>query len=471
MAILEGESPLERVCSVNFAARRMGAQRGMTRAELESFSDLEILRRSQAEEAVARDAAIEAAAVFTPRMEEHTSGVAFVLALDVGGCEGLFGSVHAIVRKLMGALRVLGFKARIAVSTNLPAALCVVRAVTRMVTFIPQGQEAEAMARLPLQALDLTESQAETFAAWGLRTAGELGALPERELVVRIGQTGAGLWRLARGEAEHLMVPLEPKFMLTEVVEFEHSVEGMEALLFVLGPMLDQLIVRAGNHALALASVTVRMSLEGGAEHRRTIKPALPVMDRRVLLKLLQLDLATHPPSAGVMTVHVTAEPGVRSKVQMGLFSPQMPEPMRLDITLARIQALVGEGRVGRVKLVDSHAPESFAMEKFTVSGSQNKTWREDGACTVAVRRMRPPVPVTVMQEHGSMVAFYMGGMRYIVRERYGPWRRSGAWWTSDVWSRDEWDTHAETAGGERLLCVLTHDLLHDDWWMEAVYD
>ena len=356
------------------------------------------------------------------------------------------------------------------------------------------------------------------------------------------------------------MVRVETGVVLEEVVEFDAPVDGMESLMFVLGPMLDQLIERAGNRALELASVTVAMGLDrysGGAdqpescpgEHVRTIKPALPVADRVLLLKLLHLDLEAHPPGRGVVRLKVTAEAGGRSKIQTGLFSPQLPEPGRLEVTLARIAALVGEENVGRARLLDSHAEESFVMEKFVVpetegnakarsreqrerkmqelqrrrellqrptSGSQGESGDDatpvstdavDAACSrqrqqklrgsfaalkmpadgtqgevssgaeqqrpvaVALRRMRPPVPLKVRLAHGVIAAFYLEGVRYEVRQRYGPWRRSGDWWKGEVWSCEEWDVSAEASGGVRLLCVLTQDLLRDQWHMAGMYD
>ena len=51
---------------------------------------------------------------------------------------------------------------------------------------------------------------------------------------------------------------------------------------------------------------------------------------------------------------------GSTSKVQLGLFSPQLPEAARLEVTLARIRAIVGEDCVGRAVLQDTHAPEGF---------------------------------------------------------------------------------------------------------------
>jgi len=237
----------------------------------------------------------------------------------------------------------------------------------------------------------------------------------------------------------------------------------------VLGPMLDQILQRAQAYALALASVTVKLALEGGAEHTRTLKPALPLTEREVALKLLHLDLQAHPPGACVVALHLRAEPGERSKVQAGLFTPPLPEPMRLDVTLARIAALVGEDRVGSARLRDTHSPEAFAMERFVV----RETTAQAGAvkAAAALRRLRPPVLLNMRLRGKAPGAFYFQEKRFEVADAYGPWRRSGEWWTETVWSREVWDVRAAAQSGETLLCAVVQDLLQKRWHLEALYD
>ena len=133
-----------------------------------------------------------------------------------------------------------------------------------------------SLAPLPLTVLDLSEEQAETFALWGIRTLGMLAALPEKELIARMGQDGKRLRQLARGELPHLFQPVEPAFALEEQMELDTPVELLDSLLFVVGVMLEQLILRAKARILALASVTITLSLEGGGSHIRTVRPALP---------------------------------------------------------------------------------------------------------------------------------------------------------------------------------------------------
>ncbi len=112
-------------------------------------------------------------------------------------------------------------------------------------------------------------------------------------------------------------------------MELDTPVEELERLLFVVNVMLEQLIFRVTARVLALASVTITLSLEGNVVHTRTVRPALPTNERPLWLKLLQLDLEAHPPQAAIVAVTLNAESGSTSKVQLGLFSPQLPEPMR----------------------------------------------------------------------------------------------------------------------------------------------
>lgn len=509
VAVLEGDPPLEKTCAVTLQARRLGVQHGMTRTELESFPQLTILRRSVAEERSAAQALLEMAARFTPRVEEMPRSAAYTLALDMTGTTRLLGQPHVLGQKLFRAARELGFFARVASSRNLHTAACLVRAPGDTLIVVPPGEERERLRSLPLAALDLSAELLDTFQAWGLRTAGDLAELLPADLVARLGQQGHRLHRLACGEEDHLLVPAEAPFTLEEHISFDAPVDNLESLLFVLAPMLDQLIGRARNRALLLAGITVRLHLERSADstdhdrnqerelqnddpiHERTLKPALPLDDRALLLKLLQLDLQSHPAPAAIVGITVHADPGPRPGVQTGLFLPQSPEPMRLEVTLARIAALVGDDRVGRAVLADQHSEDSFRMERFSVTEpSQGKrSGRKPAASApgpaettpvlrtgVSLRRLRPAPMVHVTLDGGRLQAFRVASSlsmqaSYKVRRAFGPWQRSGHWWSGEAWSREEWDVEAQASDGSRLLGLLVHDLLRLQWQLEATYD
>lgn len=470
VVILAGEPPLQTVCSLNAAAQRAGIAADMTRAELDAFPNVTALPRSTAEENATKAAVVQMAAAFTPRMEIVPAEDSLVCVLDMAGSELIFGDVRAVLSSVGKAVRKLGIVARMAASANFHAAVCAAPFARKASALLPRGCEGEWLGRLPVSALPLDADQAARLELWGIRTLAELGRLEEVQLVARLGQAGKRLRELALGVHPHLMLPEETAFRLEDAIEFDAPEDRLEALLFVAGPMLDQMIACAQARALALAAITFALSLDGGGEHVRTLKPALPLDDRAVLLRLLNLDIQAHPPPAAVTALRVTAEPGKRGKVQTGLFSPQLPEATRLDVTLAQIEAMVGDGRVGSPRLLDTHRPDGFVMDRFAVTEAAVATATPESS--IMLRRVRPATPLRMWLDtaSGKPCSFAFESRRYNVVAAFGPWRLSGEWWSERAWSQDEWDVHA-THGDSTLYCVLSHDLLHHRWRLEAMYD
>jgi protein ImuB len=526
VVVMEGLHPQEQVFGVNAKAHAAGLLEGMSRAEVETFGAVVVVPRSVAEEKRAEAVLLEAMGSFSPRVEARVCGVDWECVVDLAGTERLLGDVDFVGRRMVAALAGVGFEGFCCVAGNVDAGLSVARdgawlgiADPTLATMRPSqgwsarmvslGLEAKALAGLPLRVLRLDEEAAERFAVWGIRTLGELAALPETALIARMGQAGKQLRLRARGELPHLLKPAAEEFRLEEMVELDAEVETLEPLLFVINPMLEQLVVRAQGRALAIAAVTVELGMEekgrGWREegrvkantntgvlrcaqddemcrvgvYVRTVRPAVATVDRRLLLKMVQLDLEAHPVPGAVYWVRLHAEPGDASRIQLGLFAPPMPEPTRFEDTHARLLAVVGEGNVGRVRLLDTHAPEGFRLERFVLPGGGYKVpqVRVEGAePATALRRLRPAVSVRVASRNGErgaeILAFWFEGRRYDVLRSFGPWRTSGDWWGGTVWSQDVWDLAArEVVEGELLLCLVGHDLVRDRWGMEGIYD
>jgi protein ImuB len=393
--------------------------------------------------------------------------------VDIAGTEKLFGAPEVLAQSLLQRVRALGVVACVSVSGNFEAAVCNARGRPTQTGVIPRGVEGIALAPLPVGVLGLSAENAETFALWGIRTLGELAELPEKELVARLGQEGRRLRQLARGELPHHFVPMEAEFRLEERMELDAPVELLESLLFVVGVMLEQLILRATARVLALASVCVVLNLEGGGAHVRTVRPALPSNERAMWLKLIHLDMEAHAPGAAVLGIGLSAEPGTMSKVQMGLFSPQLPEPMRLDVTLARIKAIVGEECVGRAVLEDSHRVDGFRMESCELPsgsgvGAKQACETRPGA---AVRQLRPAEKIAVVLRGQRPAEFVFRERRYEVERAYGPWVMSGDWWNPTLWGVEQWDLIARARDGGLLCCCLVRDVTWQLWSMVALYD
>jgi protein ImuB len=469
-AVIEGETPLQTVCSFNSKARRIGVTRGMTKVELDVFPSVVVLPRSPKEETATKAVLLECAGTFSPRIEDCSDHHSFVCLIDITGTEKLLGPPSALTQSLLQRVKALGISASATVSRNFFAADCLARGTARPdVTIIPHGQESTALASLPLSVLELSAEDAETFTSWGIYTLGMLATLPERELIARMGQEGKRVRQLARGELPHFFVPIEPEFLLQEQMELDSPVELLDSLLFVVGIMLQQLITRATARVLALATVTITLFLDGGSPHTRNVRPALPSNDKQLWIKLLHLDLEAHPPSAPILSLALTAQPGSTSKVQLGLFSPQLPEPARLDVTLARIRAIVGDECVGSPALKDTHQQDAFRMEPFMVSStaSANDTTRT----TSVMRQLRPAENVSVTLCNQQPTGFSFRHKRYDVEHAYGPWTAGGEWWNPMLWELEQWDLIARSKDGSLLCCCLVRDISQNVYQMVALYD
>ena len=468
VVVIEGRPPHEFVCSMNRRAFSLGIARGMTRLDVEGIGGVKLLARSPETEAAARAVLLECASQFSPRIEEAGAATACTFVLDITGTERLFGAPAQLAERMRSALAASGFRVSIAIGANFHAAR-MKAAATRGITIVAEGEEASALANLPIATLCLAEDPGEVFALWGIRTLGELAALPETELIARLGPDARSWRELARGAHPHLFEPIEPAFTLREFLEFDSGVEEIDSLLFVGARMIDCLVARAADRALSLALVTAHMRLDGGKSHQCELRPAVPSIDRKFLLKLLQLEIGAHPPQAAVRSLELTAEAGRCGTVQLGLFAPQTPEPSRLDVTLARLRALVGEDRVGSPLLEDTHRPGSFRMEAFAGTHAERK--REPGVPRMALRRMRPPVPIRMTRHADTLAEFRDAEHHFTVTAAYGPWRTSGCWWSEDNWDLEEWDVLARRNDGASVACLLVSDKNRNEWRLEAFYD
>lgn len=470
--IMSGEAPSEEVCSLNTKARLSGMKYGMSRVEIETFAKPIVMRRSIAVENVTKAALLEIAGNFSPRVEDRSEDTAFVCGIDIMGTRSLFGPPEQLGKSLLMQVRSFGLSANVAVSSNFYTALSLARGFSRRtsVQVVTPGEEAAALSSLPLTVLAVSDAQLATFASWGIYRLGQLAALPEKGLISRMGQEGRRLRQMAAGSLPHLFQAVEPPFRLEDRLELDAPLDVLGSLLFGIAMMLDQLIARVSARVLALASVTVTLELESTRTHERTVRPALPTNDKQLWVKLIHLDLEAHPPQAAILAVVLRAEPAATSKVQLGLFTPQLPEAGRLDITLARLSALVGEGNVGSPALPDQHLPGSFRVEPFALP-SGDPSVAASAIPRVSLRQLRPPESVMVMLKDAKPQGLRFRTRRYVVEDLYGPWFASGEWWNRDRYGLEQWDLAARGEDGSILCCCVVRDRVRNRWQMAALYD
>ncbi len=532
VAIFEGKPPLEKVFAVNESAGRVGITPGMTKAQAELCSELTLHPRSLLQESLAHAALLDCAQSFSPCVED---AAADTVILDLAGMESLFGSLLEIARNLFRSAAGLGLDANVAVASNPDAAMLAARGFCG-VTVIPSGREAESLGPLPAEVLfagRIAEKEKEgkknekeedqqkesvrllaTLERWGIRDLRALAGLPEVALSERLGQEGLHLQKLARGTASRTLVPVEAPAVFEEAIELEYPIVLLEPLAFLLNRLIEQICARLAGRALATQELRLTLELqnlagvdpqldrfgipsESDASHSatqsqsparhfvsgrqskfcRTLRLPLPMLDPKLFLKLLQLDLNAHPPGAPILKIHLVAEPARPRLAQGGLFLPPSPEPEKLELTLARIAGLIGEPRVGSLELLDTHHVEGFRMRRFMPEAAE-KTKRQEVAgegksAVAALRRFRPRLHATVTLENGELVHVVCSKKREAqgsVLWKAGPWRSSGDWWEREAWARDEWDIALQSADAVGLYRIV-HDLLGGSWFVEGSYD
>jgi protein ImuB len=475
VAIVEGKSPLERVVSFNRAAKEMGLTHGMSKVQADTSGQIHFHERSILEEKAALEILFEAVERFSPRVQIIASPVngyakgkqlAAVLLADQSGTETLFGDGRSYAQTIRKALEELEFPANVAVAPNAEASLLLARSypgVTRVGTNDVQAK----LAPLPLSMLSVEASTLVTLGRWGIRNLGELATLPEMALVSRIGQQGKRLQRLAIGQEDHLLVPEDPSFVLSEHVELDGPLESLEPLLFILSPMLEILLKQAINHAYALRSVTITLDLDKAAPHQAEIRPAVPVQSKDLLLKLLNLKLQADPPQAGILGVTLTAEPAIPQVSQRGLFQAQFPEPDKLDLLIARLKAIVGEENVGSPVLSNSFCDDEFLIAPFQPSAG-GKVPVPPTSPRSALRRFRPPQQARVVSREAVPSILFWRGERLEIATITGPWQSSGYWWDGRRWEVNEWDAIVS----QPLQALrLRHEPEPGTWYVAGQYD
>jgi len=525
IAVLTGRPPLEKVIGLNERARQTGVEIGATKSQLEAWEKLILRPRSESQETSAHAALLDCAQSFSPEVEDTSPGTAL---LNLAGLEPLLGPLAKIARDLAHRVSQMGLEANVAVAADPDTALLAARGFSG-VTLISAGQEAERLGDLPVDSLlesfssDVEEAArwAETFDRWGIRKLRALAALPEVPLSERLGQQGIRLQKLARGAASRNLQMLQPPLIFAESVDLEYPIVLLEPLALLLNRMLEQVCARLSARALAAQELHLNLELAAMQSNdcasvdrtltrtfSRTLLLPTPMLDARLFLKLLQLDLQAHPPGAPIVKVHLSADSARSRILQSGLFQPVFPEPEKLELTLARIAAIVGEGKVGSAELLDTHREGTFAVRHFAPaqfaaaepkgkpSGKRKEEMSmqvNDSACQVeeklvenakenaeeqmsaviALRLFRPPLGVSVSVREAKPVQ-----MRCLQREDIageivwtaGPWRSSGDWSEQEGWSREEWDI-AVVAESGLVLYRLVQDKLNGNWFIEGTYD
>jgi len=508
LAIIDGQPPTYQVVALNRLAEILGVTRGITKATAGQFAQVTIRPRCRAHEEAAHSALLDVAWSITPRVED---AAADTLLIDTSGLTSLLGNEEEIANQIVSRASGLGMNVHVAISANVETARIVARALPGP-TIVPEGEERRFLETLPVSMLSPSEELSEIFERWGVSTCKALASLPVLSLSECVGQEGVRLHEIASGKGMRPLLLTEPAQRFEEWFELDEAVDDLESLSFLLGRLLDQLSARLSARALSIAAVQVNFELQPAFDNAfdtsrdllRVKPPArtfscslelpVPTRDSKLLLKLLRLRLQSHPPGSPIQKIQMTAQSSLTRVTQGSLFIPVAPDPDKLELTIARIASVVGEGNVGSPRLLDSHRPDAFHMEKLSIatadgsSGNKSKrlskestqrnglqtSLQTNSVAQMALHVFRPPIPARVQLEGNRPIFVSFQDCSGKIVHASGPWRTSGHWWEEGPWQEDAWDLEIQfskesftTTGLYRFI----YDGLLEKWFVRGMYD
>jgi len=483
-AVFAGNGHAARLVAATRPARKAGLRPGMTLPQARAVLPKLVARgRDEAGERAAAEALLDAAERISPRVEDAGEGLVFV---DLSGLHRHFPDERDLGRALIAAAKREGLPARCGIAGSKLAAH-VAASLPNSPVVVPAGGEAPFLAPLPLARLAPEVSLAGTLLRWGLTTVGDFAKLPAAEIAGRLGEAGRALHDVARGLDPRPFVPRRPPPGFTEGMSLEWPLVTLEPFLGMAEAALERLVRRLADHAAGCVKLDVGLSLDPDGEDARSLSLPAPTRDVRTLLSLVRLNLESRPPGAPVCGFSLTAHPDAPRPGQLTLFGPAEISPDKLATALAKLFALLGEGRVGSPRTVDGLRPGRFALVPWAPPPApvERRPPRE-GRGLLAVRVLRPPLPLEVIvngngRDGAAGAAPRPVSLRTLateetkgtpdlagaVRVASGPWHLEEGWWTGEGVARDYWDV--ELSAGP--LCRIYRDTASGDWFADGVYD
>lgn len=459
-------------------------------------------------EAGAFEAVAAAVASLTPRLEVLRPGT---LALPTRGPSRYFGGDAALATRataladaaLADAALDGRARCRVGVADGLFAAVL----AARVGLVVEPGASAAFLAPLPVATLEHADPAVALvglFQRLGLRSLGDVAALPVATLVGRFGPAGARVSRLCRGLDDRPPRPRVPPPDLTVAAELDPPAAQVEAAAFVARSLAEELGARLAAGGLACARVSIEAETEHGETlSRRWRTEGLPLAPALVERTRWQLDgwcngTAALRPSGGITVLRLVPEEVTADRGrQLGFWGGATAADERAARGIARLQGLLGpeavtvprrrggRGVADQVALVAAYA--GIGAGRDEQAGAAERPGADPQAPWPG--RLPSPSPALVPAATVAAEVHSAGGEAVMVDARGlisaapqrvslagGPWVEVVSW--AGPWPIDErwWDLTSRsrrariqvvTGGGEAHLLALAGG----QWLLEATYD
>ena len=458
-----------RAIAVDERAYECGARVGQTIAQASAAAHgARVLVHDAARARALWDDMLDALDAVSPLVDGGEPGVAFLEMAGIPGAPADYLSrAH---RALLG----YGLPVRAAFAPNKFVARAA--AVIADGTICGEGEERALVAPLPLRVLAVDPRALERLRLLGIRTLGELAALPYGPFVRRFGGAGATWHERARGIDRTPFLPRAHAVAIEATLFGEGTAEVEAQVVFALRVLIDRVCADMeclGKRAGALA---VELELENGEVRTREIGLAQPTAQARAMLDVLRANLEGITFEAPVIGLRVRALRLEEAGEALPLFrSADDLDPQTIAVTLARLEAALGEParrahgvRAYALEEQFAYAPFSASFETPADAGSGSGPQEDVGNAVPQSSAMIPQLQLLEVREIevrtvGGAPAF-VGSPARAVLECAGPWRIEESWYATPL-ARDEYDVLLD---GGALYRIYRQG---ETWYLRGSYD
>ncbi len=455
VVLLEAQGRKPRVAELNDAARSALVEIGMTPTQaMARCVDLQTLSSDAGHERAAQDTLLQTAEAFSPFLESTAPGV-----VTVELPEEKPPLADELRRKWIDPLLALGLQTRVGVAATPDLALLCARfaqPVSRV------DAPAAFLAPLPVEALEPTIELLSVLRSWGIRTIGQVVALPMGEVCSRLGPDALGIWERACGGRSRPLKLVKPQEFYAEQTELENPVEMLEPLLFLLRRFLEQITARLGQAYLVAGKLRLVLRFEYHATYQRIFTIPQPTRDVELLFRMLHTHLEGFTSESAIIGLEMAAKPVRPNVEQFSLLEKGVRDPHQLAETLARLEALLGSDRVGTPDLEASAHPDAVHLRPYDANAPSLPPV-EAPLIGIPLMRFRPPVRANIVLNDIQPAFLYSNRFTGPIKQTCGPWLIRGNWWDKRHWSREEWDAATEDG-----IYRLVHDA--NGWFLDGVY-
>ncbi|MGF1621793.1 MAG: DNA polymerase Y family protein [Rhodomicrobiaceae bacterium] len=228
LAVTEKGPGGKRLVRLNRAAREAGLHTGMLITD--ACAMLPTLKTAPLNRAAERRDLVRLAGIcnrFTPwTAPDEPDG----LWIEATGLAHLFGGEEALLPRILFYLHGLGFAARGAMAGTAGAAWGLARCHEASSVIVPSGEEVQALCSLPVKALRIDPDSTVLLNRLGLKTIGQLLAIPRASLRARLGNAITCRLDQALGANGEALSPLTPEPVYAARLEFTDPLTALAGL-------------------------------------------------------------------------------------------------------------------------------------------------------------------------------------------------------------------------------------------------